>query len=705
MARKRLLLLEYDEVAAADVGVLCSLAGPVAYSRKEPVGHIFHYKVMLQQGLIDPPAEPSSSDDEDSGDASSAAGSSKVHASSSVGSNLDDMQPPPGVSWKKSKAKKKQAKSKDVDYYELLGLQHERFMATEAQLKQAYRKACLEHHPDKKLVGVDCEDAKSAAEEHFKQIQAAYDTLSDPAKRREYDSTDEFDDSLPLDCAPADFFKVFAPAFRRNARWSVDPKVPDVGDEGSPWDEVSAFYDFWYGFKSWREFPHPDEEDVEGAESREHKRWIERINSKLREKGKKEEGRRLREFVDAAYRVDPRVTARKAEQAAERERKKNEKAEAKRAQEQAAQRQKEEEEARKRAEEEAAKAAAAEAKKIRDAEKQAMKKERQRLRKLADGGEGQQRLLSIDDTERLCQSLDLSQMQQLGEAATAATEPAARAAVLAGAVAALDEREEQADRQKEEKKREAEAALKNLAKRDHAKKMQENLAKRDHAKKMQEMREWGDDELRMLDKAVKKFPMGTPRRWEQVAAYVRTRTLDEVLLMVKEHQGASSTRMAKQEDWKGAAKKRAEVTSEADLRVAAFTDVNVNITGEAATVLVPGATNSSGGASTPSSSADNSRRSSATGAPAAAAAADTSSSKSSSGGGAAAAAKVVATDSGEWNEEQELALVQALKQFGKELPDRWERIATVVPGKGKAACFKRFKELRDVFRAKKDGAA
>jgi hypothetical protein len=52
--------------------------------------------------------------------------------------------------------------------------------------------------------------------------------------------------------------------------------VPDVGDESSSWEAVSAFYDFWYGFRSWREFPHPDEEDVEGAESREHKRWIER---------------------------------------------------------------------------------------------------------------------------------------------------------------------------------------------------------------------------------------------------------------------------------------------------------------------------------------------------------------------------------------------------------------------------------------------
>lgn len=40
------------------------------------------------------------------------------------------------------------------------------------------------------------------------QVQEAYLKLSDPVKRREYDSIDEFDDSLPLECASADFFKV-----------------------------------------------------------------------------------------------------------------------------------------------------------------------------------------------------------------------------------------------------------------------------------------------------------------------------------------------------------------------------------------------------------------------------------------------------------------------------------------------------------------
>ncbi len=41
-------------------------------------------------------------------------------------------------------------------------------------------------------------------------------------------------------------------------------------------------------------------------------------NSKLREKGKKDEGRRLREFVEAAYKCDPRVLKKKEDDRLER---------------------------------------------------------------------------------------------------------------------------------------------------------------------------------------------------------------------------------------------------------------------------------------------------------------------------------------------------------------------------------------------------
>lgn len=136
-------------------------------------------------------------------------------------------------------------------------------------------------------------------------------------------------------------------------------------------------------------------------------------------------------------------------------------------------------------------------------------------------------------------------------------------------------------------------------------------------------------------------------------------------------------------------------------RVCASCCVQIKLAAEAAAA----------GGSSSSSSAANSRRSSTTGV---ATDSSTSSSKPAPAAAAAPAAageaaapapkpKKVVAESGEWTEEQELALVQALKQFGKELPDRWEQIATVVPGKSKAACFKRFKELRDVFRAKKGG--
>lgn len=64
------------------------------------------------------------------------------------------------------------------DYYEILGVPRD---AAAADLKKAFRKLARKHHPD---VAED----KTAAEEKFKEINEAYEVLSDPEKRRKYDA-------------------------------------------------------------------------------------------------------------------------------------------------------------------------------------------------------------------------------------------------------------------------------------------------------------------------------------------------------------------------------------------------------------------------------------------------------------------------------------------------------------------------------------
>ena len=529
---------------------------------------------------------------------------------------------------RKKKTKTKTASRKDL--YALLGLQHERWMASEHDIRKAYRKAALEHHPDKKRAASQGDLKKlHENEERFKAIQDAYETLSDPSKRREFDSLDPFDDSLPDGAAcgesPEEFIRQFSAAFARNSKWSVKQPVASFPESLDAADEVvDRFYSFWFSFKSWREFPHPDEEDVEQAESRYERRWIEKHNAKLREEGRKAEVRRMNEFVDLAHRLDPRMRARRERAKAEKalEKKKREEAEEARRVEEERQRQEAEEQEK-------------QAKKQRQFDKKALQKERAKLRKqVAEnpeylehvrGDRGDVSRVTNEQVEKVCGFLNLEELAALNGGLTPSS--------LAAAVTAAERKEQ------EELEKKA-AAVQNAVlstKKEEKEALESRLAR---------LETWSEEEVRLLNKAIDKFPPGTSRRWETVQLYLRTRTVDEILDMVK--YGLKSGKFLAPTDRVVIAEKKKNKLESREGK---------------------GAGGPGGGS---------------TAAPAAPAAP------------AATQRHESFTDVQVevWTKEDELALVKALKEYGKDLgEERWNLVAKAV-GKDKVACAKKFKEMK-----------
>ncbi|KAM4615119.1 dnaJ homolog subfamily C member 2 [Polymixia lowei] len=527
---------------------------------------------------------------------------------------------------------------KNQDHYAVLGLAHMRYKATQKQIKAAHKAMVLKHHPDKRKAAG--EQIVEGDNDYFTCITKAIEMLSEPVKRRAFDSVDPtFDNAVPSKGeGKENFFNAFSPVFERNARWSSKKHVPKLGTAESSFEDVDNFYSFWYNFDSWREFSYLDEEEKEKAECRDERRWIEKQNRASRAQRKKEEMNRIRTLVDTAYSCDPRIKKFKEEEKARKESEKKAKVEAKKREQEEKERarQAELEAARlaKEKEEEEARQAAQQAKKEKEIQKKAIKKERQKLRTTCKnwnyfGEDESDSVKMMEEVEKLCDRLELASLQSLNETLASGSKQEGKAAVdkQVQEVNAQLQKEKDAEVQARQAARSAEQASGGGGGGAGGK-------------------GWNQDDLQLLIKAVNLFPAGTNARWEVIANYMNL------------HSTSSIKRTAKDVINKAKNLQRLDPVQKDEINRKAFEKFKKEHAAVPTTV----------DNAVPSERFDG------------------------SGSDAAAAP---------WTTEEQKLLEQALKTYPVSTPERWEKIAAAVPGRSKKDCMKRYKELVEMVKAKK----
>lgn len=383
------------------------------------------------------------------------------------------------------------------DYYTLLGLDERMFDATKDEITEAYRTICKVIHPDKSLP-----EDRVKAEERYKALQVGWETLTDAARRRGYDSSLDFDESLPKESAGATektFFSVYGPVFDANSRFSTIRPVPKLGDMTTPDNDVVEFYDFWNNFSSWREFPELNENAIESASCRQQKREYQRENEKKQAAKKKEELARVRKLTENASKKDPRMIRMRRDADESKNAAKNKKA-AEAAEKEAA--------AKQKALDDANRVQREKEQKIRDDENKKVLKEVMKKVRAAFGKSCKAAGLEDGKVDELRASLELEQLQEIVEAFAADAKSAVGLELFNAYVTQAAE---------------AAAAAKSMS-------AEQLAASKLAAKKLEEEQEaasakpWTHEEESQLVKAVGKFPGGTVLRWEKITDMVNAVT-------------------------------------------------------------------------------------------------------------------------------------------------------------------------------------
>ncbi|KAL5551226.1 hypothetical protein UlMin_001402 [Ulmus minor] len=158
---------------------------------------------------------------------------------------------------------------------------------------------------------------------------------------------------------------------------------------------------------------------------------------------------------------------------------------------------------------------------------------------------------------------------------------------------------------------------------------------------VEEEKDWNEEDIEILKKQLLKNPVGKPKRWEVIAEAFRGR--HKVDSVIKKSKELGEKRSDDGDSYAQFLKKRKPVDKRAD-----------------------GGNEGSDG-----------------------------------GGGGGFAAEEGESRKENWSSAEDIALLNALKAFPKEVSMRWEKIAAAVPGKSKAGCIKRVSELKKDFRSSK----